>query len=41
MPEIKNRLNASGALDEDQTDGVSCVLSSRAMWQNLCGPSLI
>ena len=41
MAEIKTDENASGVLDQDQKDGVSCVSSSRASWQNIGGPSLI
>ena len=32
MDEIKIDENASGALDQDQTGGVSGVISSRATW---------
>ena len=32
MAEIKNDENAFGALDQDQTDDVSCISSSRATW---------
>ena len=38
---IKINKNASGALDQDQTDGISCVSSSHATWQNLDNPSAI
>ena len=32
MSEIKTDENTTGALDEDQTDGVSGITSSRATW---------
>ena len=41
MAEIKIDKNAFGALDQDWTEGVSCVTSSRATWRNLGSPSLI
>ena len=41
MTEIKTDENASGALYQDRTDGISCVSSSRATWRNLDGLSLI
>ena len=41
MAEINTDENASGALDEDQMDGVSRISSSHVMWQNLGGPSPI
>ena len=40
MAEIKTDENASGGLDKDQIDGVSSVISSHTMWQDLGGPSL-
>ena len=39
--EIKTDENTSGALDQDWTDRVSCVSSSRVMWRNLGNPSPI
>ena len=41
MDEIKTDENTSEALDPDETDGASCVSSSRATWHNLDSPSLI
>ena len=41
MAKIKTDENASGALDQDQTDGISCVFSSHAMWQDIGDPYLI
>ena len=41
MAEIKTNENTSGALDQDRTDGISCVSSSHATWQNLGSLSLI
>ena len=41
MVEIKTDRNVSGALDQDQIDGVSSVISSHAMWPNLGGSYLI
>ena len=41
MAKIKTDENESKALDQDQTDGVSCISSSRAMWRNIGSPSLI
>ena len=37
--EIKTNENASGALDHDQTNDVSCVFSSYAKWLDLGDPS--
>ena len=39
--EIQTEKNASGALDQDQADGVSGVSSSRVTSRNPCGPFLI
>ena len=41
MAEIKADENATGALDQDWIDGVSCVSASRATWRNLGSPSPI
>ena len=41
MAKIKTDENASRELDQDQTDDVSSVISSRATWQDLGGPSSI
>ena len=41
MAEIKTDKNASRALDQDRTDGVSCVSSLCVTWQNLSGPFVI
>ena len=41
MAEIKTDENVSGALDQDRTDGISCVSSSRVTWKNFGGPYLI
>ena len=40
MAEIKTDM-FFGALDQDRTDDVSCVSSSRVTWRNLGGRSLI
>ena len=41
MAKIKTDENASGGLDQDQTDDVSCVSSLHTTWRNLGGPSPI
>ena len=41
MTEIKTDENASGALDQDQTNVVSCVSSLRTTWHDLGGLSPI
>ena len=41
MVEIRTDENTSGALDQDRTDDISCVSSSRAAWRNHSGPSPI
>ena len=35
MAWIKTNENASGVLDQHQTNGVSCISSSRVTWRNL------
>ena len=41
MAKIKTNESVSRALDQDWTDGISCVSSSHVMWQNLSTPSPI
>ena len=41
MAEIKTNENASEALDQDQTDGISSIISSGVTWRNPSGPSPI
>ena len=41
MVEIKTDDSASGVLDQDWTDGFTCIFSLHATWEDLDSPSSI